>query len=158
MTKSEVNEFLKNIKAYYNDFFYDSNTVKVWCEELDKFSKEDLYVRLREHLRGENRERIPLVQNLTRGLLTPDEKQKKEAEDYTVECNLCHRWMKNSEYEKHYDECMEINRLWLIGKKKDPNLKREQVESLDKDTLDKLSAKYPLKRMNVEDLFNVKRI
>ena len=158
MTRSEVNEYLKTIKAYYNDFFYDENTVKVWGEELEKYSKEDVEERLREHLRSENRDKTPLVQNLVRGLLTPTEKLEKKDHDFTIECNLCHRWMKESEYEKHYDECLEINRLWLIGRRQNPNLTRDDVESLSKEHKEALGRKYPIRQINAEELLSVKRI
>ena len=158
MTRTEVNEYLKTIKAYYPDFFYDDNTFSVWSEELEKYSKEDLEERLREHLRGENRDKTPLVQNLVRGLLTPSEKLEQKEHDFTIECNLCHKWMKESEYEKHYDECLEINRLWLIGRKQNPNLKREDVESLSKEHKEALGRKYPIRQINAEELLSVKRI
>lgn len=59
-----------------------------------------------------------------------------------VECNLCHRWMKIAEYDRHYGKCLDIEYLVNIAKQKGENIIRQDLEDCRQDVIDKLLVKY----------------
>lgn len=72
-------------------------------------------------------------------------KQEVEYLDYDrdlVECNLCHRFMTFPEYERHYDDCLDIEYLVSIAKQKGELFTREDLEGCRKDVLERLLIKY----------------
>lgn len=71
----------------------------------------------------------------------------KEAEpiDYTsieIACQLCGKWMRAWEYDKHYEKCLDIEYLISIAKEKGENITRDDLKQYPQETIDKLLRKY----------------
>lgn len=63
-------------------------------------------------------------------------------ENDRVECNLCHRWMKIDEYDRHYGKCLDIEYLVNIAKQKGLDYERKDLEDCRQDVIDKMLVKY----------------
>ena len=72
--------------------------------------------------------------------------------NYTIECNLCHRWLSISEYEAHYDRCLDIQYLLSVAKQKGEAYTREDLENCKPIVIDKLLEKYPPKKIALDNL------
>ena len=71
-------------------------------------------------------------------------------ENDLVECNLCHRYMKYYEYDKHYEACLDIAYLEGIAKQKGEAFTRKDLENCRREVIDKLLAKYPPEPISLE--------
>lgn len=141
MTKSEVINFMKKIKAYYDYFTIEDYKIGEWYDKLKKYDLEDVYRKFDQHLVGELKDSPPKLHYITKYLLTPEEKAQ-DRSDYIVDCNLCNQTMKLSKYNEHYDKCSSINYLLIIFKKKNLEIKREELEKLDNNKFNNIYEKY----------------
>lgn len=87
MTINEVKDFTETIKGYYPEFILEDFMFKIWYEALKDYDKEDVYTRLTKHLNGEYQNKVPKLNYLTKGLLTPEQKQK--SNNIKVRCIYC---------------------------------------------------------------------
>lgn len=71
-------------------------------------------------------------------------------ENDRVECNLCHRFMKISEYDEHYGKCLDIQYLESVAKQKGEVFTRKDLENCRQDIINKLLDKYPPIEWNLE--------
>lgn len=153
MTKTEVNKLLNKIKGYYNSqFFIDEYVIDAWYESMKDYDLEDAEKHLKDYLK-ENPDIAPKPHTFKRGLYTHEEKETMKNAKYTVECNLCHRWMPFSEYERHYDRCLDIQYLVSVAKSKGKDLSREELKNSRDDVINGLLAKYPPTRLSLEEAF-----
>lgn len=153
MTKTEVNKLLNKIKGYYNSqFFIDEYVIDAWYESMKDYDLEDAEKHLKDYLK-ENPDIAPKPHTFKRGLYTHEEKETMKNAKYTVECNLCHRWMPFSEYERHYDRCLDIQYLVSVAKSKGKDLSREELENSRDDVINGLLAKYPPTKLSLEEAF-----
>lgn len=149
MKKSEVSKLLNKIKGYYNSqFFIDEYVTEAWIESLEPYDFEDAEAHIKEYIK-ENPDTPPKPHTFIKWLYTHDEKEMIRNSKFTVECNLCHRWMPLQEYDDHYGRCMDIQYLESVAKEKGENFTREDLENCKQEILDKLLKKYPPKE--VED-------
>lgn len=142
MTKSEVAKFMSKIRGCYpNQFFLEDDVINEWTNRLEPYDKEDVERKFEEHLKGEMKEKPPMVHYLTNYIKTHEEKYKYDGE-YKVSCNLCGKWMTMSQYDSHYDRCLSIEYLLDQAKQKGENIKRRDIENCREDVLNKLYEKY----------------
>lgn len=146
MEFQEVKKLGTNIKAYYNYFSLDKDTLQVWKEKLSDYDYEDVLKKLEQHLKSEEAKELPQLHYLLRGLLTTKQKQQSKGK-HIVECNLCHRWMSIDEYDAHYGKCLDIEYLVNVAKSKGESIEREDIENCRQDVIDKLLKKYEPKKV-----------
>lgn len=154
MTKMEVSKLLNKIKGYYSSqFFIDEYITEAWVEMLEPYDLEDAL----EHIQTwvmENPEQPPKPQTFIKGLYTHEEKIKIHNSNYTVECNLCHKFMTLEDYDNHYDRCLDIQYLVNVARQKGEDLKREDLEYCRPGVIEKLLQKYPPKKIELGDILN----
>ena len=140
MTKQEVINFLKKIKANYQSFSMEDYVINEWYDRLKPYDIDDVYLKLDQHLKGERCSEIPKIHYITKFLKEPSEKSK-SLDNCFVDCNLCHRTMTLKQYDDHYGKCLSIRYLM----RKIGNVSYEELEDLydkDKETYDKVYLKY----------------
>lgn len=155
MKKTETNKLLNKIKGYYNSqFFIDEYVMDAWAETMEPYDLEDAEAHIKEYIK-ENPDTPPKPHTFIKGLYTHDEKEMIRNSNYTVECNLCHRWMPLQEYDEHYGKCLDIQYLESVAKEKGEKFTRKDLENCKKEVIDKLLQKYPPKGVENEyiDLF-----
>lgn len=154
MTKEQANDITKKIKAYYYYFELDKFSLKIWIEKLLPYSYEDVDRKVEEHIKGEDRQNPPRVQDLIKDIYTEEEKEKNTG-NYTIECNLCHRWMTYEDYEAHYDKCLDISYLVDVAKQKGESFTRQDLENCRDGVIERMIEKYPPKKIAMENLGNL---
>lgn len=143
MTKNETKELLKTIKGYYNSqFFIEECVVNAWYETMKPYELDDAIEHIKEYIK-EFPDIAPKPQTFIKGLLTTEEKIARRNANFTVECNLCHKFMTIEEYDEHYSNCLDIQHLSNVAKQKKEDYSREKLENCTKDIINKLMAKYP---------------
>lgn len=143
MTKAEVINFMKKIKAYYDYFPIEDYKIGEWYDKLKKYDLEDVYRKFDQHLEGELKDSPPKLHYITKFLKTPEEKARAKINDYTIQCNLCGQWMPLSVYDnKHFDRCSSINYLLRIMRSKGIEVEYKDLELLDDVKFDKVYKKY----------------
>jgi hypothetical protein len=152
MKKIETEKLLNKIKGYYNSqFFIDEYVIDAWYESLKPYEFEDAEKHLQEYLK--NYPEVPPRPHIFKnGLYTPEEKERMKNTNYTIQCNLCGRWMDLTTYDRHYDRCLDIQYLVSIAKQKGEELTREDLENCKAGVIEKLLEKYPPKEMSFESL------
>lgn len=152
MNKVETNKLLNKIKGYYNSqFFIDEYVIEAWCESMKPYDLEDAIEHLQSYLK-DFPDTPPKPHTFKSGLYTPEQKKLMNNTNYTIECNLCHRWMTMSDYEAHYDRCLDIKYLLSVAKQKGEKYTREDLENCKPIVIDKLLEKYPPKKMAMDSL------
>lgn len=152
MNKTETSKLLNKIKGYYNSqFFVDDYVIDAWVESLRPYEYIDAEEHLKQYLK-DYPELPPRPHTFKNGLYTPEEKEKMKNTNYTIECNLCHRWMTYEDYEEHYDRCLDIQYLLSVAKQKGEKYTREDLENCKPIVIDKLLEKYPPKKMAMDSL------
>lgn len=147
MTKTEVSKLLNNIKGYYNSqFFIDEFTTEAWIKTMEPYDLEDAIEHIEDYIK-DFPDDPPKPQTFRRGLRTHEEKMKAREQNFTVECNLCHRWLTLEEYDKHYDRCLDIQYLVSTAKRMGEHFTREDLENQPERVINGLLAKYPPKEM-----------
>lgn len=151
MTKNETNKLTNKIKGYYNSqFFVDDYVLDAWYETMKPYDLVDAEEHLKEYLK-DFPEQPPKPHTFIRGLYTPEEKDRIRNQKFTVECNLCHRWMSVYEYDEHYGKCLDINYLVNISKEKCSPITREELENCKPEIINKLLAKYEPKKIDLNN-------
>lgn len=149
MEKSESGKFLKKISGCYpNQFFITDEVKEEWCKRLEPYDLEDVEEKFEEHLKSEmHGDKPPLIHNLTRNLITHENK-KKVANDYYVRCNLCGEEMLLSVYDRiHFEKCLLIKSLILVLKENGKTATYEELDNYDTKTLTRIWDKYvPLEK------------
>ena len=141
MTKEQASQITKKIKAYYYFFELDKDSQKIWIDKMLLFAYEDVDKKVEEHIKGEERQNPPRIQDLIRFLMTEQQKQNSK-DDYIVNCNLCGREMSLKEYDNHYDRCLSITYLLSQAKQKGEDITRKDLENCREDVLNRLYEKY----------------
>ena len=108
MTREESKNLMKRIKEHYQDFIVDEGKIDEWHNYLKDYSYSDVSKKLDEHLSSqEYGQYIPKVAFLVKYLTKEQDKGK--IEDFKIKCYLCEKYIKNSEYQKHFSRCSSIN-------------------------------------------------
>lgn len=155
MNKTETQKLTNKIKGYYNSqFFIDDFILDAWYESMKPYDFEDAIEHLQEYLK-EYPDIAPKPHTFKKGLYTQEQKEKMKNTNYTVECNLCHRWMPFEEYKNHYGRCLDIEYLIKLAKQKGEQYTREDLENCKPVIIDKLLEKYPPKGIALENLKNL---
>lgn len=145
MNKVETKKLVDTIKGYYNSqFFVDEYVLQAWQDTMTTYDLEDAIDHLKEYLK-EYPDTPPKPHLFTKGMLTS--KQKQNHEDLIVACQLCGKWLPLSEYDQHYNLCLDIEYLIRVAREKGTNLDRAELEDCKKEIIDKLLAKYPPKEI-----------
>lgn len=156
MNKTEVKKLTNIIKGYYNNqFFVDDYVLEAWYEIMKPYELDDAIKHIQTYIK-DFPDIPPKPHTFKSGLYTPEEKEKMKNTNYTIECNLCHRWMTMSDYETHYDRCLDISYLVDIAKQKGESYTREDLENCKPGVIDRLLEKYPPKQVvmdSIGDLF-----
>lgn len=142
MNKTETTKLLNTIKGYYNtQFFIDEFVISAWTETMKPYDLDDAIDHIQVYIK-ENPDTPPKPHTFKRGLYTHEEKERIRNSKFTVECNLCRRFMPLAEYEEHYDKCLDIQYLVSVAKEKGENLTREDLENQPERIIVGLLAKY----------------
>ena len=155
MNKVEVQKLTNKIKGYYNSsFFIDEFVIDAWYETMKPYDLEDAIEHIQVYLK-EFPDDPPKPQTFKRGLYTHEEKVRLRESKFTVECNLCHRFMPLSEYDSHYDKCLDIEYLVSVAKQKGEVFTREDLENQTDRVIEGLLSKYPPKEWNKDHKLNI---
>lgn len=150
MTKNETKVLLNKIKGYYNSqFFVDEFVIEAWSETMKPYELEDAISHIQDWVK-EYPDMTPKPQTFKKGLYTIEEKKRYKDSDYTIACNLCHKWMSLSEYDAHYDKCLTIEYLVNTAKAKGESITRKEIENCRQEVIDKLYKKYPPEAMTLK--------
>lgn len=146
MTKNETKTLLNKIKGYYNSsFFVDEYVIEAWTDTMTPYDLEDAIEHIQEYVK-EFPNDPPKPQTFKRGLYTHDEKVRLRESKFTVECNLCHRFMPLEEYDEHYGKCLDIQYLVSVAKQKGEDYSREDLENQPERVINGLLNKYQPKQ------------
>lgn len=116
MTREESKNLMKRIKEHYQDFIVDEGKIDEWHRYFKDYSYNDVSKKLDEHLSSqEYGQYIPKVAFLVKYLTKEEDKGK--VEDYKIQCYLCGRYLRNSEYQKHFSRCSSIDYMNFQRKK-----------------------------------------
>ena len=152
MNKVETKKLTDKIKGYYNSqFFIDDDILDVWYESMKPYELEDAEKHLQEYLK-DFPEVPPRPHTFKNGLYTPEEKEQMKNTNYTIQCNLCGRWMSLKAYDEHYGRCLDIQYLLSIAKQKGEKYTREDLENCRPAVIDKLLEKYPPKKISLDSV------
>ena len=150
LTKNDTKKLLNVIKGYYNSqFFIDDYVINAWNDTLKEYDLQDAEEHIKEYIK-EYPDVAPKPQTFIKGLLTKQQKETIRNSKFTVECNLCHRFMPLSEYDEHYGRCLDIEYLVSVAKEKGEEYGREDLENCKQEVINKLLSKYPPQEWNLE--------
>ena len=142
MTKAEVTDFLEKIKVNYNEFPIKEDYIfREWYKALKDYDAYDVYLKLEEHLSGDYKNNLPKPNFIIKYLKKSDEKLK-PAIDYVIDCNLCGKTVKLSDYSKHYEKCSSIKYLVKIMNEKGFKVEYSDLAAIDSKKFDLLYGKY----------------
>lgn len=148
MTKNETKKLLNKIKGYYNtQFFVDEYVIDAWAETMEPYDLDDAIEHIQTYVK-EFSDIPPKPHTFKRGLYTHEEKMRIKNSDFTVQCNLCGRWMALDDYDSHYDRCLDIQYLESVAKQKGENFTREEIENKPDRVINGLLAKYQPQQWN----------
>ena len=146
MTKNETKKLLNKIKGYYNSqFFIDDYIIETWLETLEPYDYQDTEEHIKTYLK-EFPDIPPKPHTFIKGLLTHEEKIALRNSKYTIQCNLCGRWISLEQYDAHYGRCLDIEYLESVAKQKGEKFRRVDLEECKQEVIDRLLAKYPPKQ------------
>ena len=140
MTIQETNKIMLRIKEHYQEFVIDEGKIDEWHIFLKDYTYADVSKKLDEHLSSEQYgQYIPKVAFLVKYLTKEEDKNK--VEDFKIQCRLCEKYIKNSEYQEHFKRCSSINymndqRYKYFGKKFDDNAIK-QLWNMEEETFRK---------------------
>lgn len=141
MTEEDVVKLLDRVKLHYQHFSINDSLFYEWLRILKEYSKEDVFNNLDKYL-DKCEVKIPTVFDLKKGL-TPISKKQKVKQDYIINCNLCGKEMRLSEYEnRHFPKCSSISYLITIMKKQGINVEYKELEQLDDIKFQSVYEKY----------------
>lgn len=107
MELKDVKLILRRIQSYYPNFMIDDFKTKEWYNELKKFDFDDVNRKLEEHMRSADYGAYePKLFYLTKYLKTKEEKEAKI--NYNVNCQICGKLVKLSDYDSHFDRCSSV--------------------------------------------------
>jgi hypothetical protein len=153
MNKMEAKKLTDKIKGYYNSqFFIDEYVIDAWYETMKPYDLEDAI----EHIQSYTRDypdTPPRPHTFKRGLYTTEEKERMRNANYTIECNLCHRWISIQDYDDHYSKCLDITYLVDVAKQKGEEYSREDLENCTDKVIERLISKYPPKKLAINEVF-----
>lgn len=149
MNKTEAKKLTDKIKGYYNSqFFVDDYVLEAWYETMKPYDLDDAIEHIQTYVK-EFPDIPPKPHTFKRGLYTHEEKMRIKNSDFTVQCNLCGRWMSIDDYDSHYDKCLDIQYLESIAKQKGEAFTREDLENQPDKVIDALLSKYQPKQCKI---------
>lgn len=149
MNKTEAKKLTDKIKGYYNSqFFVDDYVLEAWYETMKPYDLDDAIEHIQTYVK-EYPDIPPKPHTFKRGLYTHEEKMRIKNSDFTVQCNLCQRWMSLDDYDSHYDKCLDILYLESIAKQKGEVFTREDLENQPDRVIDGLLSKYQPKQWKI---------
>ena len=160
MTQAEVKEFLKKIKAHYQEFKMDeSYIIKEWIENLIPYDKEDIYEKFKEHLENEAvQKEVPKIQVLTKWLVPTNEKKKaKKPFTGAFYCRWCGEKCSNTYIlSLHEERCLRLRFIAKMCNKLQINPHEIFNNDFYRLTLIELDEKYDTFILKVIDEENTK--
>lgn len=149
MNKTEAKKLTDKIKGYYNSqFFVDDYVLEAWYETMKPYDLDDAIEHIQTYVK-EYPDIPPKPHTFKRGLYTHEEKMRIKNSDFTVQCNLCQRWMSLDDYDSHYDKCLDIQYLESIAKQKGEVFTREDLENQPDRVINGLLSKYQPKQWKI---------
>ena len=149
MNKTETKKLTDKIKGYYNSqFFVDEYVIDAWYETMKPYDLDDAIEHIQTYVK-EFPDIPPKPHTFKRGLYTHEEKMRIKNSDFTVQCNLCGRWMSLDDYDSHYDRCLDIQYLESVAKQKGEAFTREDLENQPDRVIDGLLSKYQPKQWKI---------
>lgn len=149
MNKTETKKLTDKIKGYYNSqFFVDEYVIDAWYETMKPYDLDDAIEHIQTYIK-EFPDTPPKPHTFKRGLYTHEEKERIKNSNFTVQCNLCQRWMPLADYDSHYDKCLDIQYLEGVAKQKGEAFTREDLENQPDRVIDALLSKYQPKQWKI---------
>lgn len=149
MNKTETKKLTDKIKGYYNSqFFVDEYVIDAWYETMKPYDLDDAIEHIQTYVK-EFPDIPPKPHTFKRGLYTHEEKMRIKNSDFTVQCNLCGRWMTLDDYDSHYDKCLDIQYLESVAKQKGEAFTRKDLENQPDRVIDALLSKYQPKQWKI---------
>lgn len=149
MNKTETKKLTDKIKGYYNSqFFVDEYVIDAWYETMKPYDLDDAIEHIQTYVK-EFPDIPPKPHTFKRGLYTHEEKERIKNSNFTVQCNLCQRWMSLADYDSHYDKCLDIQYLESVAKQKGEAFTREDLENQPDRVIDGLLSKYQPKQWKI---------
>lgn len=149
MNKTEAKKLTDKIKGYYNSqFFVDDYVLEAWYETMKPYDLDDAIEHIQTYVK-DYPDIPPKPHTFKRGLYTHEEKMRIKNSDFTVQCNLCGRWMSLDDYDSHYDKCLDIQYLESVAKQKGEAFTREDLENQPDRVIDALLSKYQPKQWKI---------
>ena len=108
MNDNEIKELLEKIDIHYStDYAKNKNLVIEWKKQLKKYASKDVFRKLEEHLRSDYSNIPPKLYFLLKDLKTPEEQIKLDL--LSEQCKFCNQFVKLSNFDEHYEKCMDID-------------------------------------------------
>lgn len=146
MTDIEVKNFLKKVKAHYQEFKIDEPfIVREWIENLCPFDQKDILEKFNEHLENESvSKEVPKIHILTKWLTpTYEKKKKKEPIKGKFPCRWCGSMCSNTYYlSLHEERCLRLRYITRMCKKFSINPESFFGKNLIHITLEELNNGY----------------
>lgn len=162
MTRDESKNLMKRIKEHYQDFIVDEGKIDEWHGYLKDYTYKDVSKKLDEHLSSEQYgQYIPKVAFLVKYLTKEADKGK--IEDFKIQCYLCGRYIKNSEYQEHFSRCSSINymnkqRKKYFNKEFDEQAIKQLWKMSEEDFRKKYREMLEIVKNNTTDDFEKERV
>lgn len=160
MNEEEVYRLIERVRVYYQHLSRSDELNDEWYRLLKKYDVNEINNAFDNYLKSErNRNRIPMPQDLTQGLLTIEQKKKRKEQNqgYIVCCNLCQKEMPLEHYDEHYGRCLSTMYLISVLKKQGKQVEYELLASLSQEKFNEVYAKYKdyenVKKLNTENIF-----
>lgn len=145
MTTAETKEFLKKIKAHYQEFKCDEvYIVKEWIESLLPYSKEDVYEKFKDHLNNEyTQKEVPKIQVLIKWLIPEyDKRRKHQPIAGYLPCRWCGKRCNNTEILSIHEEfCLRKRYFTRLFKKLSINAE-DFFKDFSRVSLEELNEQY----------------
>lgn len=110
MNKEQIKNLITKIKGYYPKFNLNSLSMNEWYKELAKYDEYDVLNSLENYV-NRGSEYYPKLNQLTYHLKTIEQKQSNDLNNMYVDCDLCHKTVKYSDYDKHRRHCLALRAL-----------------------------------------------
>jgi len=145
MSEEEVYRLIERVRVYYQHLSRSDELNDEWYRFLKNYDASEINNAFDNYLKLErNRNRIPMPQDLTQGLLTLEQKRKRKEQNlgYVVRCNLCQREMSLEHYNEHYGRCLWTMYLMSVFKKQGREVEYELFEQLSESKFNEVYEKY----------------
>lgn len=151
MNKDQIKNLMNKIRSYYPIFKLNDMQMKEWQKELEKYDEYDVLNALENYV-NRGAEFSPKLNQLIFHLKTKEEKERSDLNKILIDCPLCKKTFKYTDFNRHYDKCLLIKCIINVEKKDGREVKYDE---LNKCSYNQLRDMYD--RINPLKIDEVKR-